>query len=951
MKNVRKLKNLSILALVSLSFVACGGGGSSSLSNITGKVVDGYVQDATVCLDVNNDLSCNAEEPTSITDGNGRYSLLLSEIQKNSGANIIAYGGKDIDTQAPFLSLLKSPILDDTTNITPITSILAAGLDNGVSLENTITQLRILFDIKDNIDIWADPVAIAKENTNDTKKFFGNNLAITGAINVLLSADTNNINQTNRFSSVNDIYKSFAIRMNYGIDKGVSDLINNAAYSSINMTKIQNTASAIAERIYIETDSSDISLDFTLKMQSKMESITNYIISKIKEADFSSVVDFKIDVDSFDFGTVDIDSTILKNKNVKTITLIHMNDFHANLMPHNEQYRNISDPTKIVVKKMGGLARIKTKIDSIRDNTDLNTSILMNIGDTYHGSAEALYTNGNMIVELVNRLGIDVGVIGNWDYAYGPIVTNARFGKLADEKDSTPLKSYFNNIVKRPNFDVIAANAECSLFEGLTALADGNLTKIGVFKNIIGGSFKCPVGSKFLPSSKIIDKNGIKVGFIGLTSDIVDMMSQLLGFNIDFTQGKENYINLIKTESDNLKTAGADIIIVMSELGLQKDNAIAESMDRGDIDFIFSGHTHELTRNPIVKPNGIVVVESGNDCYLGEMKVQLDNNKSIISSNWKIHDIDSDVLEDSDMKEAIAKAREPMLLENPDLSIPQVKYPRNESMFPDESTDLMYQIFNVKASKIQQKLQYSLDKKLGHTSLLLDRRDALESSLNNAVTDLLRNEYNTDISMAAGFRYDSTIVEDGHIENGIHYSHENDAFLGGDIHVADVYRFFPVPNHIAKGNITGLKLKETIEENLQKVFSPDVFKQEGGWFNGFSGLSIHVDLTKPDGSKLVSVRRSDGGLIEDDENLTAVSCARVADPFPQFSSQLLCGYQKFTGVTKEVEDDQNVSLSGFFIEQVLSGKLDTITSRNSVIEDNGKVFWPITPLYQPLKGI
>ena len=73
----------------------------------------------------------------------------------------------------------------------------------------------------------------------------------------------------------------------------------------------------------------------------------------------------------------------------------------------------------------GGLARLATLIKKIRSENP--NSVLMNIGDTYHGGVEGLFTNGNAIVDPVNALGIDVGVPGNWDYAYGPGVFRLRY--------------------------------------------------------------------------------------------------------------------------------------------------------------------------------------------------------------------------------------------------------------------------------------------------------------------------------------------------------------------------------------------------------------------------------------------------------------------------------------------------------------------------------------------
>lgn len=75
---VRPLHVLSLLA--SAILVACGGGGGGGTTpsgggSISGKVIDGYIQGATVCLDLNQNNSCDTGEPSTTTSANGSYTL------------------------------------------------------------------------------------------------------------------------------------------------------------------------------------------------------------------------------------------------------------------------------------------------------------------------------------------------------------------------------------------------------------------------------------------------------------------------------------------------------------------------------------------------------------------------------------------------------------------------------------------------------------------------------------------------------------------------------------------------------------------------------------------------------------------------------------------------------------------------------------------------------------
>jgi 2',3'-cyclic-nucleotide 2'-phosphodiesterase (5'-nucleotidase family) len=137
----------------------------------------------------------------------------------------------------------------------------------------------------------------------------------------------------------------------------------------------------------------------------------------------------------------------------KTITFMELNDLHAHLVPHLDVVDDGNGGTKVA--KRGGLTRIATLVKQIR--ADNPNSVLMNIGDTYHGGAEAFFTIGNAISDPLNSLGIDVGVPGNWDFYYSPAMFRARYGQV----DTNQFTDVFTvNVplmgsdveIKRPNF-------------------------------------------------------------------------------------------------------------------------------------------------------------------------------------------------------------------------------------------------------------------------------------------------------------------------------------------------------------------------------------------------------------------------------------------------------------------------------------------------------------------
>ena len=112
------IKSITISLFSIIFLIACGGGGSSPASSkddgggttppitktLSGKTIDGLIQNATVCLDINNNETCDTNEPTTTTDENGLFTL---DITNTDGEyTIISTGGIDTATNQFFDSVL-----------------------------------------------------------------------------------------------------------------------------------------------------------------------------------------------------------------------------------------------------------------------------------------------------------------------------------------------------------------------------------------------------------------------------------------------------------------------------------------------------------------------------------------------------------------------------------------------------------------------------------------------------------------------------------------------------------------------------------------------------------------------------------------------------------------------------------------------------------------------------
>jgi len=71
-----------------------------------------------------------------------------------------------------------------------------------------------------------------------------------------------------------------------------------------------------------------------------------------------------------------------------------------------------------VFGKMGGFAHLSTLVKQIREARGHENTLLLDGGDTWQGSATALWTQGADMVAACNLLGVEV-MTGHWEFTYG----------------------------------------------------------------------------------------------------------------------------------------------------------------------------------------------------------------------------------------------------------------------------------------------------------------------------------------------------------------------------------------------------------------------------------------------------------------------------------------------------------------------------------------------------
>lgn len=501
------------------------------------------------------------------------------------------------------------------------------------------------------------------------------------------------------------------------------------------------------------------------------------------------------------------DSTLHPAPNV--ITLIQFQDMHGHLAPHAEIF-----PDGRMDPESGGIAKIATLIKAIRAETSQN--LLLGVGDTTHGSAETTFSLGEAIMPALNALNLDAFLRGNWDFGYGPRVYRQRFTANTALSLSPNNRTTLAWMDGRPGRE----DQRCNTPGGLdaTSYAQCHVTKANfptVAINLydydeVQGLITGPTHPGY-----IVKRIGaIKVGIIGITSDVVPQQAQAFNTGFRFTMGYKELPQAIA----NAKADGARFIVVLSELGLAKNIQLVKEFP--DIQVMFSGHTHERTPEAIEIQHEdgrlSLVTEAGEDSFLGRLDVEVSRGQ-IKRYSWQLLEADSSVPEDPDIKALIDQARE-TFVEGPEF----ICHTFGPNAYPFGKGHVLCD---------------PLDTVIGHTNPTIERFNVLEEIANNVMVDAFLslaqavdtnlNDGNS-LSITNGFRFDTVILgsDDGY---------------SGDITVGDLYDYYPIGAAIALAEFTGGRLIDHWEGVLNNVFDPNPYRQRGGWFLGFTH-NMHFDI-------------------------------------------------------------------------------------------------------------
>jgi len=169
------LKRL-VLVMTSAGFLGlygCGGGSSPATSTVATTdvsltVIDGPIEKAKVCLDINNNSVCDNNEPEGMTDANGKVAIKVNstDVGKYPVIAVVDTNSIDADTgKVPTPFTMKAPA-DQTAVITPLTTLVHNHMVSNPGLTSAAAADVVKAQTGINVSLFED---FSKGATDDHK--------------------------------------------------------------------------------------------------------------------------------------------------------------------------------------------------------------------------------------------------------------------------------------------------------------------------------------------------------------------------------------------------------------------------------------------------------------------------------------------------------------------------------------------------------------------------------------------------------------------------------------------------------------------------------------------------------------------------------------------------------------------------------------------------------------
>ncbi|WP_288504800.1 bifunctional UDP-sugar hydrolase/5'-nucleotidase [uncultured Haemophilus sp.] len=460
------------------------------------------------------------------------------------------------------------------------------------------------------------------------------------------------------------------------------------------------------------------------------------------------------------------------------IKLLGTSDVHGRIVPWSYG-ADVED-------KSGSYAQIATYVKDVRKNN--KNVVLVEVGDAIQDNQidvfakDKKYYKDHPIPKVLNEMNYDIFVLGNHEFNFGM--------KALDE------------ILK----DIKAKKLTANFYHK---------------KN----------DKRYIDATTIIEKDGVKLGIIGLSTPMSAKFEEDTGNlkDMKFTSPTEE----ARTQVEKLKAKGVDAIIAVTHMGIDNENNIPDTGMRDvinavdGIDVVIAGHMHKDVPSETIK-NTLITEPHRYGTVVSEVDLTFDiNDKKEVK------------LVKKESKTVPVKALEA------DKKIVEIYKPYHEKL---------RELNNV---VIGQTANEMVPQETKHGVSAAFSKD---TGLSSFINDVEQHYSGADV-VTFSFDHQKARMDKGDIKKkDIIFNYR---YAGGDVTVYEM---------------TGKQLKEYMEwsanyfdtiqpGDTEYRYNAERKKSKYVTYDIFGGVNYKIDLRNPKGSKIVDLTLADGKLVTDDMKL------------------------------------------------------------------------------------
>ena len=475
------------------------------------------------------------------------------------------------------------------------------------------------------------------------------------------------------------------------------------------------------------------------------------------------------------FALSAISTAMAQEVNIK---LLGTSDVHGRIVPWSYG-ADVED-------KSGSYAQIATYVKDVRQNN--KNVVLVEVGDAIQDNQidvfakDKKYYKDHPIPKVLNEMNYDIFVLGNHEFNFGM--------KALDE------------ILK----DIKAKKLTANFYHK---------------KN----------DKRYIDATTIIEKDGVKLGIIGLSTPMSAKFEEDTGNlkDMKFTSPTEE----ARTQVEKLKAKGVDAIIAVTHMGIENENNIPDTGMRDvinavdGIDVVIAGHMHKDVPSETIK-NTLITEPHRYGTVVSEVDLTFDiNDKKEVK------------LVKKESKTVPVKALEA------DKKIAEIYKPYHEKL---------RELNNVVIGQTENEM---VPQETKHGVSAAFSRD---TGLSSFINDVEQHYSGADV-VTFSFDHQKARMDKGDIKKkDIIFNYR---YAGGDVTVYEM---------------TGKQLKEYMEwsanyfdtiqpGDTEYRYNAERKKSKYVTYDIFGGVNYKIDLRNPQGSKIVDLTLADGKPVTDDMKL------------------------------------------------------------------------------------